>query len=341
MQMHLLSDRIQKSILTLLLFAVGSCSTISERSNKNFIKKYQKDVSRINSKRNDPLRIDPSSFDPNRNWKESIEIFNFYESTETVRTARIDTSKIKLPDPPDEVFPSMKTFLDGRMRDLPDDMFHVSYNPHNFPHSYGRPKLSFDDISMPSRDAFGVQTALGEKNYQLINHKTLQRDIDFVKKNRDLQDDQISAELILEQKQSKRRKYLEQRNVETSNAKYVLSGKSQISDNSQTKNVPKNAISKTILKTQIIEKMSAKMNQDVKKELSEEEKKALIMKYQKDVENMVKEMNSQTNQNKPQNLATKEKRDLQEKEMLEMVLEIQKIIFKDMKKRSSGEDSLR
>lgn len=332
MQMHLLSDRIRKRILTLIIASIcASCSNIAEQSNQHFLKTYEKDVGRINSNRNDPVQTKQNSFENKRNWQDSIEIFNFYESTHTARTARIDTSKIKLPEPPEESLPSMKTFKDGRTRDLPDDMFHVSYNPYNFPNSYGRAKLSFDDIAIPSRDAFGIETALGEKNYQLINHKTLQRDIDFSKKNRSLEDVEISSELILEEKQAKRKKYLEQKNYGKSDEEDIYQGESEDQITSKANNLPKNTTSDTILKVQIIEKISVQMNTD--------EKKNLMDKYQADIEKMVQDMNKELDKEENKNLSDEEKKKLMEKEMADMVLEMQKIMLKSTDKSSIIEAS--
>ncbi|MFT6106587.1 MAG: hypothetical protein ACJA0S_000172 [Rickettsiales bacterium] len=339
--MHLLSNKIQKSALILLLIAICSCESMSERPNKNFLNKYQKDVSRINSQRNDPAMMDPSGFDPNRNWKESIEILNFYESTETVRTARIDTSKIKLPKPPEDVFPSMDTFLKGRTKDLPEGMFGVSYNPYNFPHSYGSPKLSFDDIAIPSRNAFGIETALGEKEYQLINHKTLQRDIDLMKRNRDAEDAQISSDLILEEKQAKRREYLGIKNANNPKEEDLPQEDGQSEIGLEVKNAAKKTISKTIIKTKVIQKIKTRMSQDANKELAEDEGENLLKKYQEEAKKMAEELNKELSKEANKNLTEQEKRELTEKEIARMMIEINNIISKDIVKNTIKEDSSR
>lgn len=205
-------NKIFQTILLLSLFALFcSCtSRKSEETNDVFLKQYGSDIERINSRREE-MNISNQKTKSDKNWKDPKEIFNI-DNAESSRSAFIDTSQIVMPKPPEDFSPNVNTLLQGQGAQLPEDMFAVSYNLQNFPNSYGRPRLSFDDIAIPSHDAFGIETELGEKNYQLISHKTLQRDIDFNKQLISKEDREISAQLILEEKQAGRKRYLDQHN---------------------------------------------------------------------------------------------------------------------------------
>ena len=208
-----------KILLVLLFGFLCSCASQSEQVNKNFLKQYGGEVEQINSKRD---AMNPNTQPPsNISWKDPRNIFNI-KSVETTRSAYIDTSKILMPKPPEDFSPNIDTLLKGQTAQLPEDMFIVSYNLHNFPDSYGRPRLSFDDITIPKHDVFGVNTTLGEKNYQLVGNKALQRDIDFEKSLRNKGDSKISLGLIQEEKQSKRKKYLEKINKNKPDKKDVI-----------------------------------------------------------------------------------------------------------------------
>ncbi|MES2677366.1 MAG: hypothetical protein V4612_03515 [Pseudomonadota bacterium] len=204
-------SRITKTILLIasLHFFCSCTKSKSDQANNNFLKQYGDHIEDINSRR-DEMNISNQSRSLNRNWKEPKEIFHI-ENAESSKSAFIDTSQILMPKPPEDFLPNAETLLQGQSAQLPEDMFAVSYNLENFPNSYGRPRLSFDDITIPNRDAFGIETALGEKNYQLINHRTLQRDLDFTRQSASWQDREISAELIQEEKQLKRKKYLDKK----------------------------------------------------------------------------------------------------------------------------------
>jgi hypothetical protein len=168
--MLLLLDKktLLKTTSLLAIILFASCSDFSTKSNAKFIKKYGDRVEQINKKRD-------------------------------------------IKDKPSEVFlPDVRTFIEGinTTKILPEDMFQIRYISENRPSSYRTSKLSFDDIFIPSKDAFGVRTALGEKNYSLVGNRTLQNNIDFINKYRSPEDKEISLQLIREEKNAKREKYL-------------------------------------------------------------------------------------------------------------------------------------
>lgn len=206
----------RKYFLIFLSF-LSSCTSISEQVNNQFLKTYGAQVEQINNKR---LALDPNNqveqctflgmdcSDNKTNWNNPTQVFGI-ENSESAKSAFIDTSNIQPPKTPENFLPDDKTLLEGQNSPkLPENMFEISYGMENFPASYGRSGISFDDIAIPKQDAFGVNTDLGEKNYTLVGKKTLQANIDFINQNRDQYDAQISRELIAEQKDLRRKKHL-------------------------------------------------------------------------------------------------------------------------------------
>ncbi len=206
-------SQLSKQFLILIaIFLLNSCQKTSEQLNKDFLKQYGGEVKEINTRR-EAQRVQPDSdckssplgcIDDKNRWKDPATIFGI-ENSITVKSASVDTSRIVMPKPPEEFSPDLKTLMQGQGAQLPENMFQISYNLYNFPKSYGRPTLSFDDINIPKHDAFGVRTELGEKNYQLIGNRTLQKDVDFTKQLSSKSDQEISLELIKQEKQIRRR----------------------------------------------------------------------------------------------------------------------------------------
>ncbi len=205
------------------LILTNSCQSKSDEANANFLKQYGNNVNEINKKRDEANQIQanidcqssPNGCEKDKNkWKDSATIFGI-ENSNKIQNASIDTSKIVMPKPPEEFSPNVQTLLERQGAQLPENMFQISYNLYNFPDSYGKSRVSFDDINIPKSDAFGVKTELGEKNYQLIGNKTLQKDVDFTKQVNTQEDREISIELIRQEKQ-RRRKGNEKVNVKNS-----------------------------------------------------------------------------------------------------------------------------
>jgi hypothetical protein len=203
-----------KSFFILISTLLSSCSSQLEDANRNFLKQYSKQVETINTKRDQAYQAQMESgcqsspsgcaVDNRNKWKEPATIFGINNSSQA-QNASIDTSKIVMPKPPEEFLPDAQTLMQGGGQKLPDNMFEVSYNLFNFPESYGRPRVSFDDINIPKHDAFGVRTELGEKNYQLVGNRTLQRDIDFTKQLSSQEDREVSLELIKQEKRARKK----------------------------------------------------------------------------------------------------------------------------------------
>ncbi|MFT5703583.1 MAG: hypothetical protein ACI9TO_000955 [Rickettsiales bacterium] len=203
------------------LLSVSSCQDKSQDANRNFLRQYESEVQAINIQRETIVSPNQEQRSNSKIQKDPVQAFGI-DNVETAKTAFIDTSQIFMPKPPEEFLPDMQTLLQGKTVELPEEMFHVSYNPDNFPYSYGRDILSFDDIKIPTHDSFGVPTDLGDKNYRLIDRVALQRDFDFAQKLTSSEDRMISEKLIKQEEQAQRRKYFEKRKEDESKEEEII-----------------------------------------------------------------------------------------------------------------------
>ena len=203
-----------KITLALLIFCqLPSCSSFSniEDPNKKFIHSYKDQVGKINRQRDLMSKQQEKEIrktDPEYNrWRDSAYVIGVAGPV-SLQSAFVDTYKIKLPKPAEEFLPNIETLASGKgsNQELPDDVFTVSYSTENYPKSYKGNGVSFDDIQIPAQDAFGVRTALGEKNFTLVDRKALQKNIDYVRTSLKDDDKEVIAILVSEQKEIKYQK---------------------------------------------------------------------------------------------------------------------------------------
>lgn len=216
-------DKIPAKIILILstILLAPSCTTISEQANNKFSEQYGKQVEKINQRR---LEMDPD-------YKPKCSFLWFGCNKKNINAEH---------QPGEMVTPDMNTYSQGQSTPvLPDDMFDISYNLENEPASYQNAKLSFDDITIPATDAFGIRTDLGDKNYILVSNQALQQNVDFIKDHQSKEDKEVSADLIKEQKEVRRRKYL---NLPPKSQKSDDS-KEKTADNKDTKNKSENSSS--------------------------------------------------------------------------------------------------
>jgi hypothetical protein len=104
----------------------------------------------------------------------------------------------------------MQTFIEGKgsVREIPDTVFMVSYTNENYPDHYRHPGISFDNIKIPLRDAFGIETSLGEKNYTLVGQTGLQKNVDYINATFTSEDRAVVRQFVREQKDLKQKKRL-------------------------------------------------------------------------------------------------------------------------------------
>lgn len=200
-------------ILSIIL--LGSCTGKLRKANEKFLQEYGNDVDRINQSRvkimnNDPLSQDNSQNDLGKTSQWGDLATNFGVSgTNQLKSAQVDTSGLKFFKPNQEEFtPDMQTLLEGKKRSLPGYIFDISYNSFNYPASYVRSKVSFDDIIIPLKDAFGIKSQSSDKNYILVGKGNLQENIDQINSVTDYQDRNISKILIKERKELKAKRSL-------------------------------------------------------------------------------------------------------------------------------------
>ena len=204
---------LKTSLALIVLFQISSCNSFTniEDPNKKFISNYKNQVDKINQERSALLKQKEKEIrksDPEYNrWRDPANIIGV-AGTVSLQSAFVETYKIKLPKPAEEFSPNLETLSNGKNsgKDLPDEVFVVGYSTENYPDSYKRGGVSFDDIKIQNRDLFGVETALGEKNFTLVSRKAMQKNIDYVRASLKSEDKEVITILVSEQKEIKDKK---------------------------------------------------------------------------------------------------------------------------------------
>ena len=199
-----------KVIIFLVFLFVISCSSRINVANDEFRRQYGTEVDRINKEREafEKEQKVPSYVKSKKTygWNDPAVIIGVAGSYR-YKSAYIDTSLLKLKPQAEQFLPDMNTLMQNRnyLR-LPENMFEIKYLAVNYPDYYGTPPVSFDDIVIPAKDTYGVETSLGEKNYVLINSKVLQNNVDEINNATKYDDKEVRLILVKEQKELDRKK---------------------------------------------------------------------------------------------------------------------------------------
>lgn len=199
--------------LILLILLNSACTTRSELNNKVFLQRYGSDVNRINSARDkaaydytNPKMENPKKSASANDWKDPAKSLGI-EGAFNLRSAFVDTSKLQLKKPAGEFLPNLETYLQGReMKNMGPDIFDVTYDLENYPKSYRRNVVSFDDITIPTHDYFGIKSNLGSKQYNIIDHQALQQSIDFINESKTPENREFERILLEEKKEIRKAK---------------------------------------------------------------------------------------------------------------------------------------
>ncbi len=207
-----LNNIVLKLFTTILLLLVStSCSNTLEQNNKNFLNKYGSQVNRINSARErsaskQVIKAKNIQQVKQAPWKYPAKIMGI-DGTYYVRSAFIDTDKLKLKANPQDFLPNFDTFMHGQnMKNMYPDIFKASYETKNYPTSYKKDVISFDDIKIPKHDYFGIKSNLSEKQYDIIDHKILQENIDYVHDYLNMDNKEINLILLKEKEEIRRQR---------------------------------------------------------------------------------------------------------------------------------------
>ncbi len=187
----------------LLIFFLFSCSSAPQTANSNFSKKYGKDVEKIRQERMPPIPLSSDQQEKSRQ-KTEVDWRDQLSNNGGENYAYMDSSQFNEKNPPQEFLPNAQVYQNAQnIRTLPDDMFIVTYNTDLYPPfvKYG---VEFDNIEIPQKDSYGVETAMSNKVYMLAGNESLQKNIDKINEQRTLQDVKNSEILIAEQKRLRR-----------------------------------------------------------------------------------------------------------------------------------------
>lgn len=191
-------------VTSLVFLALNcSCNTVDlSKSNDVFIKKYGQEVTKINETRKpDPLQKDQkiSSTPPTQQEiaQELAEKTHFYPY---VGITKIGDAPRFINLPNQEIYELTRA---GNPNSLPADIFELPYNLALYP-PFQKIGAEFDEIKIPNRDRFGVDTELSSKEYLMVGNNSLQRSIDKINSDKTQLDVDVSKMLIFEKNKMQR-----------------------------------------------------------------------------------------------------------------------------------------
>jgi hypothetical protein len=176
--------------------------------NDVFEKKYGKEIEKISLQRTPPKTS--SKNDSKLNFETPVApIFN--DPARSVNSAyeqyyaNVDAEEYAGTQPRN-FFPDAGVYSQGKNApgSLPQNMFDIIYHTRLSP-PFRRSGFEFDLINIPPRDAYGVVTAMSEKEYLLVGNASLQKNIDKIHSDKTAEDIEMSEILIKEQRQLRRR----------------------------------------------------------------------------------------------------------------------------------------
>jgi len=198
-------------LLTLLLFN-SACKDKIEQNNRNFLDKFGSQVNRINDARKQAVFQKTEEFKRQQqvltSWKDPAKEFGI-DGTFSLRSAFMDTQNWKRRQNSDHFLPDVQTLIQGKnYQNTIPEIYDVVYVADNYPKSYKNRQVSFDDINIPSHDYYGIKSNLGKKDYEIINHKILQENIDYLHQHLKTDENKEINLIILKEREEARRKKL-------------------------------------------------------------------------------------------------------------------------------------
>ncbi len=193
--------------LGISIFFTLSCSSIPE-SNKAFEKQYGDEIKQIKKERLAPKGEQESVFNSNPPSQAEIDSANPRFAAEVNSYVEVNQFGNVVQR---ETLPNAQSFEMGQAAfasgALPPDMFCVTYNTDIYPGFY-KSGEEFDEIKIPSEDAYGIGGTMSAKTYTLVGNSALQKNIDLVNADRTKRDIKISNILITELRDMNRKKRL-------------------------------------------------------------------------------------------------------------------------------------
>ncbi len=176
--------------LVLIIVAVSCNNSRVWDSNKTFNSKFSKQVQEISQSRVEPKNTTPET---------KLDFTSPVEQN----SARYTNAVVATPE-----YYSSQQFYNQAVspsgfRD-PQEMFENSYAP-TIGYPFRKIGGEFDEINVPSKDAYGIAVGMSDKEYLLVSRKLLQKNIDEINKERTSDDISNSEVLISEQSKIKRR----------------------------------------------------------------------------------------------------------------------------------------
>lgn len=218
----------------LILFLFASCSQYENQAsigNKNFKKKFSKDVKSINKDRVAKNKSDTMAV----NFETPYDQFYFpQDSNELTFDYYIGSVYFGQPFPT-RSFPYYENYQPQQgIGTDPQRIFEIAYNSTaNKP--FHRIGLEFDSINVPVVDKYGVSIYDNNKNYAFSQNDILQKNISNIKQQQGPNENFISQKLIGEKKeliyQNQIKEYLKKDQLLEENSFYAINKNQAINDN--------------------------------------------------------------------------------------------------------------
>ena len=201
----------------LLTLPLESCQFNEDPSNKQFKKKYNKQIKEINKERDNPQKKDPLTKNIDQLLNPPEQDNNFSSKANSFDYVGINHfgSNQKKYFPDYETYEQSK--FSGPESRFSPKIFEIGYNTYlNQPFAVSG--VEFDFIEIPEYDSFGIKSSSSNKNYTLVPIQSLQEAIKTINQAKTAEDIEFSKKLIVDKKSLIRRKNLSRNN---DNIEYV------------------------------------------------------------------------------------------------------------------------
>ena len=221
-------------LILLLLFSCSQYENQASIGNKNFNKKFSKQVKSINKDRVAKNKSDTMAV----NFETPYDQFYFpQDENELTFDYYIGSVYFGQPFPP-RSFPYYENYQPQQaIGNDPQRIFEIAYNSTTNKPFY-RVGLEFDSINVPVADKYGVPIYDNNKNYAFFQNDALQKNISHIKQQQNPTANLISQQLIAEKKeliyQNQIKEYLKKDQLLEENSFYAVK-KNQVIKNNRYK----------------------------------------------------------------------------------------------------------
>ncbi|OFW81208.1 MAG: hypothetical protein A2887_02900 [Alphaproteobacteria bacterium RIFCSPLOWO2_01_FULL_40_26] len=197
-----------QNFAAIFFLLISSCSSF-DNSNEAFEKKYRKEVAKITKERapkdqqKKPIVFTSTPPSEAELMEDIVGEGEYYPYADIAKLG----DKPRYENLPNgEIYQQMKS--QNPANNLPPNIFEITYNTVLHP-PFQMIGAEFDVIQIPDHDAYGVATAMSDKNYLLVSGEALQRSVDKINSEKTAIDAEINNILVAEKKRLARKRKAE------------------------------------------------------------------------------------------------------------------------------------